>query len=91
MTTKKLIEYVHQHHPHMGEAEILDRLNRWLVSVAKAFDLLESTWYQNLEKDKRYYDLDNGIQTVDKVFIDRVQVPRIEKPIIEDKDEPGGW
>ena len=28
MTTKEMIELIQQHHPHMGEKEIINRLNR---------------------------------------------------------------
>ena len=91
MTLKQLIEYVHQHHPHMGEAEIVNRLNRYLKGVASAFKVMESSWSKTLIKDQRYYDLDTDIQDINKVFLDRVQIPRVEKPVIEDDNEPGTW
>ena len=91
MTLKQLIEYVHQHHPHMGEAEIVNRVNRYLKSVASAFDIMGSTWSQTLIKGQRYYDLNPDIQEIDKVMINRLPVSRIEPPIIEDDNEPGGW
>lgn len=91
MTLKQLIEYVHQHHPHMAEAEIVNRLNRYLKSVASAYEILESTWSQTLVKGQRYYDLDDDIQEISKVMVNRVRIPRVEPPVIEDENEPGGW
>ena len=94
MTLKKLIEYVQQHHPHMGETEIVDRVNRYLTSVARAYDIMESSWSQELTAGQRYYTLSEinaDIQDVKDVYINRKKIPRIEKPILEDDNEPGSW
>ena len=91
MTVKQLVEFVQQHHPNLGEAEIINRANRFLSSVARAYDIMKSTWSQDLVSGTRYYPLGDDIQDIEKVYINRVKVPRIEKLVIEDSDEPGGW
>ena len=99
MTLKKIIEYVQQHHPHMGEAEIVDRANRLIKTICKDFDVLESSWSQDTTAGQRYYDLTSNsdpsdtsrIETVKDVYLERKKIPRIEKPIIEDDNEPGTW
>tara|TARA_R100000808_G_scaffold14629_1_gene34415 strand:- start:25786 stop:26118 length:333 start_codon:yes stop_codon:yes gene_type:complete len=107
MTVKQLMEYVQQHHPHMGEKEIINRVNRFLTSVSKAYDIMDFSWDLDITSGKRIYDLNDStlvgdtdgdggastaaiphIQDIKEVYIDRVKIPRIEKPVIEDENEP---
>ena len=93
MTLKRLIEYVHQHHPHMGEAEIVDRTNRVIETICRQFDVLEKSWRKDTVANTRSYDLktipsgDEVIETVKSVFVERKKIPRIEKPVIDDNAE----
>tara|TARA_R110002020_G_scaffold96520_1_gene231064 strand:- start:169 stop:459 length:291 start_codon:yes stop_codon:yes gene_type:complete len=84
MTVRQLIEYVQQHHPHMGESEILDRVNRALEGVARSTNLLSSTFTGTTVADKRYYTLNSKVSVVDKVSIDGLDIPRIPEPSIDD-------
>jgi hypothetical protein len=93
MKIKQLIEYVQQHHPHMAEAEIINRANRILKTVSKDLNVKDVSWTQNTTAGQRYYPFDSTIKinSISRVYLERKQIPRIEKPVIEDSDEPGAW
>ena len=94
MKLKNLIEYVHQHHPHMGEAEIIDRVNRVIETLCKQFDVMEDSWKADTVANTRSYPLatltvadGTAIETIKDVYIERKKIPRIEKPVIDDNAE----
>ena len=87
MTVRQLIELVQQHHPHMGENEILHKANRIIEGVARSNNLFESTLTGTTVANQRYYDIDNRILKIKSVWLDSVKISKmIGKPIIDDTD-----
>ena len=84
MTVRQLMEQVQQHHPHMGENEILHIANRIIEGVARSHNLFENTLYGTTVANKRYYPLNSKISLIKKVSIDGLDIPRIPEPAIDD-------
>ena len=93
MTAKEMIELVQQHHPHMGEVEIIKNLNR-----AKDDFCEETTIYKKTDTsittiaDQRWYDIPSDDATgvrllkIEEVYFDDVRISRLQgNPIINDE------
>ena len=87
MTAKEMIELVQQHHPHMGETEIVKLLNRAKNDFCAKTEILKTTKTISTVANQRYYNLDKTILKIKDVWLDSVKIPRlIAKPIIDDTD-----
>tara|TARA_R100000458_G_C8176489_1_gene175070 strand:+ start:153 stop:431 length:279 start_codon:yes stop_codon:yes gene_type:complete len=87
MKAKEMIELIQQHHPHMGEVEIVKLLNRAKNDFCAKTDIVKDSYTLNTVADQRYYDIDNRIIKIKSVWIDDVKIPKmIGKPIIDDED-----
>lgn len=86
-TKEKMIERIKNHHPHLGETEILQRLNQAKDLFCEATGIYKRQDDFNTVANKTYYSLDADIITVDSVWLENVQIPRlINKPGIDDAD-----
>lgn len=88
MTIKKMMELIHQHHPHVREAEAKDLLKRISDQFCAETEILKGTFYRDTVAKKRYYALDEDILTVTKVSLDGENIPRIvgNDTRLEDED-----
>ena len=87
MQLKEMIELVQQHHPHMGETEIVKLLNR-----AKDEFCEEPAIYKKTDStidtvaDTRWYTIPTGLLKIDEVYLDNVRIPKMQgNPKIEDE------
>ena len=79
MTTKEMIELVQQHHPHMKEVEIVKLLNRAKDSFCEETDIYKKgTGYTTTIAGQRWYELPAGLLKVEGVFLDNVEIPRLQ-------------
>tara|TARA_R100001530_G_C4311619_1_gene153176 strand:+ start:395 stop:670 length:276 start_codon:yes stop_codon:yes gene_type:complete len=91
MTTKEMIELVQQHHPQLGEVEVVKLLNRAKNDFCAKTELIKDSYTSVTVADKRYYNLDAKILKIQSVWLNDVQIPRLtEKPIIDDDTSETG-
>jgi hypothetical protein len=92
----KLIELVQQHHPHMGETEILWQANKAQYDFCLETDILrELLDIGNTTAGMRYYPGTSGVSTLNvlriyNVWVDDVLIPRIvnrDAAMLIDDDE----
>jgi len=77
MNRVEIIELVQQHHPHMGEVEILKLINRALDDFTMETGILrEYVDVQNTVAGQRYYTVDKCISIIN-VWVDDVLIPRM--------------
>ena len=87
MTAKEMMELVQQHHPHLGEKEIVKLLNRAKNDFCAKTEIVKDSYTLNTVANQRYYDIDNRILKIKSVWLNDVKIPRlIGKPIIDDED-----
>ena len=70
MKLKEMIELVQQHHPTMGETEIVKTLNRGMYDFSHDTRIVKDAYDLDLVKDQRYYKLDDEIVEVQAVYYD---------------------
>ena len=87
MQTKEMIELVQQHHPHLGEVEIVKLLNR-----AKDDFREETMIYKKTDTSittaagTRWYTVPSGLLSIEEVYLNDVRIPKlIGNPIINDE------
>jgi hypothetical protein len=87
MTTKEMIELVQQHHPHMGEVEIIKLLNRAKDSFCEETEVYKKTDSSlTTAADTRWYSLPSGLLKIEEVYLNDVKIPRlIGNPKINDE------
>jgi len=86
MTTKEMIELVQQHHPHMGEVEIVKLLNRAKDSFCEETDIFKKTFTISTTADHRWYGLPSGLLKIEEVYVDDVKIERLQgNPKINDE------
>ena len=86
MKTKEMIELVQQHHPHMGEVEIVKLLNRAKDDFCEETEIHKKTAEESTVVDQRYYNLPTGLIRIEEVFLDDVKISRLQgNPIINDE------
>ena len=86
MTTKEMIELVQQHHPHMGEVEIVKLLNRAKDDFCEETEIYKKTTQQSTVANTRWYSIPTGITQIEEVYFDDVIIPRLQgNPIINDE------
>jgi hypothetical protein len=87
MTQKEMIELVQQHHPHMGEKEVRQILNRASDVFCAETEIIKKSWTQTTAVDTRYYPLDPDIVRIVDVRLDGEFIPRLTNPPkLEDED-----
>jgi hypothetical protein len=87
MTAKEMIELVQQHHPHMGEVEVIKLLNRAKNDFCARTEIVKDSYTLNTVASQRYYDIDNRIIKIKSVWVDDIKIPKmIGKPVIDDED-----
>ena len=85
MTVKEMIELVRQHHPHMGETEILKLINRAKDDFCAKTEIVKTTYTDTTVANQRYYTLDSKILKIQSIWLDEVEIPRLlDKPPIDD-------
>jgi len=87
MTAKEMIELVQQHHPHMGEVEIIKLLNRAKDDFCAKTEMVKTNRTMNTTSGTRYYYVNKNVLKIKDVWLDSVKIKRlIGKPIIDDTD-----
>ena len=87
MTAKEMIELVQQHHPHMGQTEIVKLLNRAKDEFCSQTEILKTNRTMNTTSGTRYYYVNKNVLKIKDVWLDSVKIKRlIGKPIIDDTD-----
>ena len=87
MLTKEMIELVQQHHPKMGEVEIIKLINRAKDDFCARTEIVKDTYTVATTADKRYYNLDKRIIKIQSIWLNDVLIPKIiGKPIIDDDE-----
>ena len=85
MTLKEMIEIVQQHHPTMGETEIVRQLNRAKDDFCAQTEILKDSYTSVTVASQRYYTLDKKILKIQNIWLNDVEIPMlIGKPIIDD-------
>jgi hypothetical protein len=88
MTAKEMIELVQQHHPHMGETEIIKLLNRTKDDFCEETEIYKKTATDATEINKRWYTIPSGLIKIEKVYLNDVIIPRLQgNPIINDESD----
>ena len=87
----EMVELIQQHHPHMGETEIIRLLNRAKDDFCERTEIVKSTYTIATVANQRYYPLnDVGAETSDilkirEVWLNDTLIPRLlEKPPVDD-------
>ena len=82
-----MIELVQQHHPHMGETEIVKLINRVkddFCEVTEVFKKTDATI--DTVADTRWYSIPSGLTRIEEVYFDDVKIPRLQgNPRINDE------
>ena len=79
MTLKEMIETVQQHHPHMGEKEIVILLNRAKDTFCAETEIFKKTDATiDTVADQRWYDIPSGLTKIEEVYFDDVRIPRLQ-------------
>ena len=87
MTAKEMIELVQQHHPHMGEVEVIKLLNRAKDDFCGRTEIVKDSYTFNTVAKQRYYDIDNRIIKIKSVWLNDVKISYlIGKPVIDNED-----
>jgi|TARA_B100000519_G_C14128500_1_gene384018 hypothetical protein len=85
MTVKEMIELIQQHHPHLGEKEIVNRLNRAKDDFCARTEIVKDSYTATANKDQRYYTISANIIKIQSVWLNDVQIPMLlGKPTIDD-------
>ncbi len=91
MKSQEMIELVKQHHPHIGDTEVIKMLNRVKDDFCARTEIVRDSYTSDTVADQRYYTLDNRIIKILDIWLNDVKIPRlIGKPIIDDDTSEGG-
>ena len=83
----EMIELVQQHHPHMGQTEIIKLLDRAKDDFCAKTEIVKDTYTGTTVANQRYYDIDSRIIKIKDIYLNDVLIPRmLGKPIIDDED-----
>ena len=87
MSIKEMIELVQQHHPSMGQTEIVKLLNRAKNDFCAKTEIVKDSYTGATVANQRYYGIDDRILKIKSIWLDDIKLPRlIGKPIIDDED-----
>ena len=70
MTAGEMMELIQQHHPDMGETEVLKLINRAMEDFSIKTKMITGTYVFDTIIDKRYYTLPDLILEIDEVYYD---------------------
>jgi hypothetical protein len=91
MTAKEMIELIQQHHPHIGEKEAINLLNRAKDDFCAKTELVKDSYTSSTVANQRYYTLDNKILKIKSVWLNDVEIPMLlGKPGIDDDTSEDG-
>jgi len=91
MTAREMIELVQQHHPDMGEKEIINLLNRAKDDFCARTEMIKDTYTTATVANQRYYTLDGKLLKIRNIWLNDVEIPRLSgKPIIDDDTSESG-
>ena len=91
MKSQEMIELVKQHHPHIGDTEVIKMLNRVKDDFCARTEIVRDSYTSDTVADQRYYTLDNRIIKILDIWLNDIKIPRlIGKPIIDDDTSEGG-
>ena len=83
----EMIELVQQHHPHMGQTEVVKLLDRAKNDFCAKTEIVKDSYTGTTVANQRYYDVDARIIKIKSVWLNDVLIPRLlEKPSIDDED-----
>ena len=77
MQLKEMIELVQQHHPHLGEVEIVKLLNRAKNDFCFKTEIVKDSYTTSTVANQRYYTLDPKVIKVKSVWLNDVEIPNI--------------
>ena len=88
MKIVEMIELVQQHHPHMGQTEIVKLLDRAKNHFCARTEIVKDSYTGTTVANQRYYDIDARIIKIKDIYLNDVLIPRmLEKPSIDDEDD----
>lgn len=91
MTLKEMVELVQQHHPHIGEVELVRLINRAKDDFCLKTEMIKDSYTSSTVANQRYYTLDSKIIKIKSVWLNDVRIPMlIGKPIIDDDTSESG-
>ena len=91
MTIRQMIELIQQHHPHMGETEIIKSINRAKDDFCAKTEIVKDTYTSQTNANQRYYTLDNKIIKIQSIWLNDFKIPMLlSKPPIDDDTSEGG-
>jgi len=70
MKLQEMLELIKQHHPQMGNKEIVNEINRAMDDFSQKTRIVKSSYSFDLVQDQRYYNLDDNILEVMQVAFD---------------------
>ena len=83
-----MIELVQQHHPHMGQTEIVKLLDRAKNDFCARTEIVKDSYTGSTVANQRYYEIDARIIKIKDIYLNDVLIPRmLEKPSIDDEDD----
>tara|TARA_R110000824_G_scaffold137515_2_gene301634 strand:- start:1964 stop:2230 length:267 start_codon:yes stop_codon:yes gene_type:complete len=87
MKTREMMELIQQHHPHMGEQEIINLLNRAKDEFCERTDIYKKTDSSlSTTAGTRWYTIPAGLVKIEKIFLNDVQIPRLQgNPVVTDE------
>ena len=89
MNLKEMIERVRLHHPHMGEKEIVQRLNNAKDNFCEETEIVKTNFTFNTIANQRFYTMTPKILKILNVQFNDTIIPRLleEPPIYDDTSE----
>lgn len=91
MTTREMMELIQQHHPHLGEVEVVKLLNRAKNDFCAKTEIVKDTYTSATVANQRYYTLDSKIIKILSIWLNDVKIPMmVGKPMIDDDTSEDG-
>tara|TARA_R100000781_G_scaffold41827_1_gene28849 strand:- start:241 stop:516 length:276 start_codon:yes stop_codon:yes gene_type:complete len=91
MTAKNMMELIQQHHPHLGEVEIISLLNRAKDDFCARTEIVKDSYTSTTVANQRYHTLDDKIIKIQSVWLNDVKIPMMTgKPLIDDDTSESG-
>ena len=89
MKLQEMIELIQQHHPHMGETEVVKLLNRAKDDFCGRTEIVKSTYTEATVANQRYYPLPDNLIKITEVYLNDTLIPRMmgKLPIDDDTSE----
>ena len=91
MTLKEMVELVQQHHPHIGEVELVRLINRAKYDFCLKTEMIKDSYTSSTVANQRYYTLPDSLLKITSVWLKDTQIPQlIGKHVIDDDTEETG-